>query len=272
MPEHFIWHLAEQIGEALVYLHLGRPHGTSGPDFCTPLPDWKPIYHRDIADSNIFLHYPTSAPSELDMHWARAYPQIVLGDWGEAAIDGDDPLVLQGGTPPASTISPNLREWTDVHQFGCILRLLCMAHVDLDTYSDDNGEIEDDADGDLDEEIEDYEDESWELDRPDSQTLQNCNDYGAEGIYSDELIQLLQMFERPDMETMAIVDQIQYVPPMTWVASTLLPLARSRVRSFSQPAVPTLAYFQSLDVSWTKPADPVRAGASSRDDDVGADF
>lgn len=271
MPEHFIWHVAEQIGEALVYMHLGRPHGTSGPSACTPLPDWKPIYHRDIADSNIYLHYPTGAPSELDMYWAQAFPQVVLGDWGEAAIHGDDPLVLQGGTPPASTISPNLREWTDVHQFGCILRLLCMAHVDLDTSSDDEEEFE--GNEDEDEGIVDYaEDESWELDRPDSQTLQNCNEYGAESIYSNELIQLLQMFERPDMDTMFIVDQIQYVPPMTWVASTLLPLARSRVQSLSEPPVPTVAYYQSLDVSWTKPADPVQATVSSGANDVRAHF
>lgn len=248
VPEHFIWYVAEQIGEALVYMHLGRPRGTSGPGADTLLPGWKPIYHRDIADSNIFLHYPTTAHSDLGMYKARAFPQIVLGDWGEAAIHGDDPALLQGGTPPASTISPELGEWTDVHQFGRVLRLLCMAHVDLDTYSDD------DEDDDEDDGIEDNEDESWELDRPDSQTLENCNEYGADKIYSDELIQLLQTFERPDMDTMAIVNQIQYVPPISWIASTLLPMARSRVQSLSQPAVPTVAYYQGLDVSWTKPA------------------
>lgn len=152
VPGHFIWHVAEQLGEALVYLHLGRPRGTSGPDACTPLPTWRPIYHRDISDSNIFLHYPTTAQSELEMLRARAFPQIVLGDWGEAALCGDDPALLQGGMPPASSISPQLREWTDVHQFGCILRLLCMAHVDLDTYSADKAEDEDDEDDEIEDE------------------------------------------------------------------------------------------------------------------------
>lgn len=50
VPEHLIWHVAEHIGEALVYLHLGRPRGTSRPSACTKLPGWKPIYRRDIAD------------------------------------------------------------------------------------------------------------------------------------------------------------------------------------------------------------------------------
>ncbi|KAG6364714.1 hypothetical protein INS49_006318 [Diaporthe citri] len=192
----------------------------------------------------------------MEIYRARAFPRVVLGDWGEAAIYGDDPAVLQGGTPPASTISPELREWTDVHQFGCVLRLLCMAHVDLDIYSANDEEMEDGDDDGFDE-IEDDEDESWELDRPDSQTLENCNQYGAERVYSDELIELLQMFERPDQDTAPIVDQIQYVPTMEWIASTLLPKARSRVQSLRQPAMPTVDYYKSLDVSWTKPADPV---------------
>lgn len=185
------------------------------------------------------------------MYRARAFPRVVLGDWGEAAIHGDDPAELQGGTPPASTISPELREWTDVHQFGCVLRLLCMAHVDLDSYSADD-EDEDEDDG-----IEDDDGESWELDRPDSQTLENCNEYGAARVYSDELIQLLQMFERPDMDTVPVKDQVRYIPSMAWVAGTLLPWARSRVYSLKQPAMPTVDYYKSLDVSWTKPADPV---------------
>lgn len=126
-----------------------------------------------------------------------------------------------------------------------------MAHVDLDTYSaDDDEEYEN-------EEIEDNDDESWELDRPDSQTLENCNEYGAEKVYSYELIHLLQMFERPDMDSVAIADSFQYVPPMTWIAGSLLPLVRSRVQSLRQPAMPTVDYYKSLDVSWTKPADPV---------------
>lgn len=135
-----------------------------------------------------------------------------------------------------------------------------MAHVDLD---DPDSAEDDEEDEDDDEGIDDDEGESWELDRPDSQTLEDCNSYGAENIYSAELIQLLQTFERPDMDSTVVVDQIQYVPPMSWVAGTLLPLARSRVESLSQPEAPTVAYYQNLDVSWTRPEDPVpRANVS----------
>lgn len=230
-------------------MHLGRPRGTSGPGACTPLPGWLPIYHRDICESNVFIHYPPTRGSDLEMHRTRAFPQIVLGDFGESAIHGDDPSTVQDGIPPASSISPELREWTDVHQFGCLLRLLCMAHVDLDEYSDDD---EEEGYG-----IQDNE-ESWERDRPDSQMLKYCNDYGRQGIYSEGLIQLLQMFERPDLDT-SILKQTQFVPTMEWVASIFLPIVRNRVQLLRQPEIPMVAYFRGLDVSWTRPADRIAA-------------
>lgn len=80
------------------------------------------------------------------------------------------------------------------------------------------------------------------------------------------------MLERPDIEPTALVDQTQYVPTMKWVANTLLLLARSHARGFSQPAVPTVAYYQDLDVSWTKPADPVKATTNCGDGGIRVDF
>jgi hypothetical protein len=58
------------------------------------------------------------------------------------------------------------------------------------------------------------------------------------------------------MDTNQIVDQSQYVQTVSWIASTLLPLARSRVQALKNPARHTVDYFRSLDVSWTKPEDP----------------
>lgn len=255
VPGHFIWHVAEQIGEALVYMHLGLPYGASGPDACTLVEGWVPIYHRNICDSNIFLDYPETTDSKLEILRAQAFPRVVLGGWGVSAIQGDDPELIQHGTPPASSISPELAEWTDVHQFGCVLRLLCMAHVDLDVHSPDVDEEGDDAfDHDLDV---DMDGEIWERDRPDSQTLENCNEYGEEKVYSSELIRLLKNFERPGMDTNPVLEQIQHVPTVSWIASTLLPLARKRLQQLKNPARPTVDYFSSLDVSWTKPSDPV---------------
>lgn len=53
-----------------------------------------------------------------------------------------------------------------------------MAHVDPDIDSED--EEEDEGDEELeDDEIEDEDEEPWELDRLDSQILENCNEYGV---------------------------------------------------------------------------------------------
>ncbi|KAK7740491.1 hypothetical protein SLS53_005334 [Cytospora paraplurivora] len=146
IPEHLIWHVAEQVGEALVYMHLGRPYGTAGalgPSTSSALPGWRPVYHRDIDDSNVFLHYPRTGHSQLLRAKYGAFPQVVLGDYGEAAIQGDDQAQIQLGVFPASTISPELKEWTDVYQFGCVLRRLCMAHIpegtDEDSDDDESG-------------------------------------------------------------------------------------------------------------------------------------
>lgn len=258
VPEHFIWHVIERMGEALVYMHLGRPHGTSGPDASSALPGWRPVHHRDINDSNIYLHYPRAGHSQILKEKYNAFPQIVLGDFGESAIQGDDSAQLQRGVFPASTIRPNLNEWTDVYQLGCVLRRLFMAHIPEDTKEEDD----DDDDGDDEHADEDEEDQSeseeeefdtWALHRPESHTLQFCNTFFNGQIYSDALIGLLQSFERPNMNTVAVTNELHLVPSIAWVAGTLLPEARRQLQQCREPTAPSVAYYHNLDVSWTKP-------------------
>lgn len=55
------------------------------------------------------------------------------------------------------------------------------------------------------------------------------------------------------MNTFAVTNESHLVPSIAWVAGTLLPQARSQLQQCREPAVPTIAYFQSLDISWTKP-------------------
>ncbi|ROV99074.1 hypothetical protein VMCG_06697 [Cytospora schulzeri] len=254
IPEHFIWHFIERMGEALVYLHLGRPHGTSGPDTSSAVPGWRPVYHRDISDSNIYLHYPRAGRSQILKAKYNAFPQIVLGDFGDSAIQGDDPAQLPTGVFPASTIRPNLNEWTDVHQFGCVLRRMCMTHIPEDTNEDED---DDDENVDQKEESESKEEEedfdTWALHRPESHTLQFCNTFLNGQVYSDTLVSLLQGFERPNMNKIAVTDEPNLVPSIAWVAGTLLPEARRQLQQCREPVVPSVAYFNNLDVSWTKP-------------------
>lgn len=172
----------------------------------------------------------------------------MLGDFGESAIQGDDPAQLQPGVFPASTIRPNLNEWTDIYQFGCVLRRLCMAHIPEDTKEDDDVDDEEDAS-----ESEEEEFDTWALHRPESHTLQFCNTFFNGQIYSDALVGLLQSFERPNMNKIAVTNEPHLVPSIAWVAGTLLPEARRQLQQCRQPAVPSVAYYQNLDVSWTKP-------------------
>lgn len=289
-------------------MHLGRPHGISGPGaLSSAVPGWRPAYHRDIADSNIYLHYERAGRSQITKAKYNAFPQIVLGDFGESAVQGDDPAEIQPGVFPASTIHPNLEEWTDVYQFGCVIRRLCMAHILEDTKEDDDEDEDDDGENEDDDEenedddeegeddgedtvgcgIEEDEDQileeteigveendeemgedgddsedndseesefdTWALHRPESHTLQFCNTFFGGQIYSDDLINLLQAFERPDMGTTAVTSEPHLVPTMAWVAGTLLPAARQQMQRHRDPPVPSIAHFQDLDVSWTKP-------------------
>lgn len=78
--EAWIWHVFKQMAEALAYLHLGYECSRSSRSGSMP-PDWIPIVHCDIKPDNIFLAEPRTMQNPL--------PNLVLGDFGLAAIEGD---------------------------------------------------------------------------------------------------------------------------------------------------------------------------------------
>ena len=73
IPESFIWHYIDQIGQALGYMHLGWVEGGTRPS------QWASIAHCDVEAVNIMLQYDYDKDSE-----AAALPQLKLIDFGYA--------------------------------------------------------------------------------------------------------------------------------------------------------------------------------------------
>ncbi|KAK8039516.1 hypothetical protein PG993_007927 [Apiospora rasikravindrae] len=148
VPEHFIWHVAVELGEALKYLQRGETrNGTVTRPWPGPLGRvWPRIYHRDLVANNVFINYVAIGHSRgVRGTDKNAFPEIVLGDFGLAARNGDPaadllPSVHFGDDPtlanhPARN-TPN--DWEDVHYYGGILRRLFMAHIPLTAYQNIN--------------------------------------------------------------------------------------------------------------------------------------
>lgn len=103
--------VAEQLFPALAFMKVGRRSDGSEPAA------WTPIYHRDLVSSfalmltlrlssligvypqvknNVFIHYPPNEPGCVSRFGreSNAFPDIVLGDFGNSAIEGDDITLL----------------------------------------------------------------------------------------------------------------------------------------------------------------------------------
>lgn len=168
----------------------------------------------------------------------NAFPQIVLGDFGNAGIEGDDEAALPGNIVAWGNLAPELRGWEDVHTLGRILRSLCMTHVPFAAGCNDH----------------------WSS-RPDNMTLATANVHASAPPYSDQLIMLLQAFEWPDM-TEGVIDDladpaIDIEANERWVVDTLLPAAQAQVERYRRPRGGRPAgYYDHLSVAWTKPPTP----------------
>lgn len=109
VPEAFIWHCINEVGQAIAYLHLGYEKGK-------PLPEnWNPIIHRDLDSCNILLDYPEDE---------NEYPQPVLVDFGYAGYASD----TVGRSFNAEEDEPP-RPWEDIWMFGDLVFNLCRQHV-----------------------------------------------------------------------------------------------------------------------------------------------
>ncbi|KAG6356680.1 hypothetical protein INS49_014554 [Diaporthe citri] len=196
--------------------------------------------------NNVFINYP---PRRVGGRTARvgeessAFPQIVLGDFGNSAADGDDtmiiPLNVLGGEDPGDT---ELRLWEDTYGVGNTLRRLCQAHLPI---SPDDGDV-----GDAD----------WHARRPNNIRMAGLNARDASAPdFSAQLVDLLGNFEWDAMETGTDIHELEdplgdVTADSRWMVDTLYPAARARVAAYRNPPGGRPArYFDGLDVSWTKP-------------------
>ncbi|RYC62824.1 hypothetical protein CHU98_g3388 [Xylaria longipes] len=235
VPESFIWHVFLTLIEAVRYLHRGvRPGTDDEPD------EWTPLYHRDIAMNNVFLHYPERPDSEPCPQMGfeeNAFPEVIVGDLGDGGIEGDDPDSYKGGRWNSDT----LEEWQDTYAIFSVVKELCMAHI------------------------------HWRITHkdfiPEGVDCDDINGYMEQGHvpYSDDLFNMLKLWEFENCKDSSIdetqpdedgeeVPNIDRVPDLNEIVETVLPVARRMVRRFRTPGgnVPP-DYYRQIDVSWSKP-------------------
>lgn len=87
--------------------------------------------------------------------------------------------------------------------------------------------------------------------------MQDVNQEPTAPPYSDELIELLLLFEYPNQEN-GTVRNLRGALDTTFpspedLRDTLLPQAQARVVGFRRPANRPAGYYDNIDVSWTKP-------------------
>ncbi|KAI9725256.1 MAG: hypothetical protein M1835_003871, partial [Candelina submexicana] len=122
IPESFIFHVFQQVSEALAFLHWGCDvTGSSTP---RKNPAWRQILHRDVKSENVFMTYRGD--------YTKRYPDIVLGDFGWATpSDWEDQMLRENvGTPcyraPEMCYSkPIYTTKGDVWGLGTVIHALC---------------------------------------------------------------------------------------------------------------------------------------------------
>lgn len=169
---------------------------------------------------------------------SNAFPEIVVGDFGNSGIEGDDLTLLPVSVyPEPDDEEPDseafLADWEDIYSTGELLRTMSMAHVPLGGPQDV---------------------------KPNFKRIQDVNQQPGAPPYSDELVELLERFEWPNQETKMVRDLGEAVdttfPSAEELRDSLLQLARGRVARFRRPARRPAGYYDDMDVSWTRPVLP----------------
>ncbi|KAI0976535.1 hypothetical protein F4678DRAFT_480089 [Xylaria arbuscula] len=245
IPEHFIWHVLLTLIEDVRYLQTGcLPGENTAPE------DWDEIYHRNIDFDNIFIHYDERPASEKEpaLGWrSNAFPEIVLGNFGQASVEGDETRRIRGGRWNRAQVEP--LEWEDTWAIYDTIKMLSVCHmhtVDWDESINSTSSANSIRCDDINQEI----------------------DWPNDSRYSDALIDTLQRWEYRNAPW-SDIDQEQtnvhnvvtpnydLIPTMEDLIQNVLPLARRMVRKYSKVPKddPDLAqkWYRDLDVSWTKP-------------------
>ncbi|KAK7994341.1 hypothetical protein PG991_015929 [Apiospora marii] len=262
VPEHFIWHVCEQLCTALahLYYHSASPFDNDYEEYAASdssgeeeengpsAKEGQTVYHRDLFARN-------------------AFPDIRLGGFGRAYIEGDPVERIRPRAWDSDPQDALPEEWEDVAALGTILRELATTHVDLlpawgdrqtNPHNPNNGNQSDS--------------------RANRIRVQDANTGRSPGAvpgdpqagpYDQDLIRALQMFEWEGMTEnphLRICDERadgsfghEDLPAVAWVVRELLPRARSRreylyrFNRFPREEDGELFGYGALDVSWSKP-------------------
>ncbi|CAN8100476.1 unnamed protein product [Discula destructiva] len=207
---------------------------------------WKRIYHRDLVKNNVFIHYPPRSRGRLPSvgDERNAFPQIVVGDSGNSAMEFDDPdklplslLVAADGVDEDEAF---LEDWEDIYFVGCILREMTMTHVAFGA----TGAYLDGA----------------ESARPDNMSMATVNALGTAPPYSAALMNMLKDFEWPGQGQGGSVRELDddtlfnTFPTAEDILGYYLFTAQAQVANFRDRTGKATGYIDSIDVSWTKPS------------------
>ncbi|KAK4983503.1 hypothetical protein LTR50_007176 [Elasticomyces elasticus] len=120
-PKTFLVHVFVQLAEALAYIHHGlKKDDRTGAYSRESDSEWQPVVHCDLKPENVFLR---TVPGQI-------YPDIVLGDFGLAALETDCPERGFAGTngymPPEFSEDPDAGNTTmsDVWMLGAVIHFL----------------------------------------------------------------------------------------------------------------------------------------------------
>ncbi|KAH8158608.1 hypothetical protein CIB48_g9638 [Xylaria polymorpha] len=244
IPEHFIWHVLLTLIEAVRYLKFGALPGTDDEDpnwirmlFCTTnhtasqIADavLKAIHHRDIAGRNgleVFIHYlPRDDPEPEEGFEENAFPELILGDFGHAAMNGDALAMVQPGCWDEPSV---IAEW---HIFSTAKELCTQVeHGSIENVNVLLGGNEQPYSDDLIQMFQHFEYPNYDQERD---------------IRDSQL----------DPVSGLMVPNHSLIPNMRRVVDEFLPIIRDRVQRYRNPAggIPNDGGVQQLDVSWTKP-------------------
>ncbi|KAI0385606.1 hypothetical protein F5Y04DRAFT_292100 [Hypomontagnella monticulosa] len=213
VPDHFIWIVAERLAEALVYFNFGiRPGEDTAPN------NWALISHRDLASNNTFIHYKNKKGGTLPVagNENAAFPDIVIGDFGEASMLGDPKEMITYGIFGTDRV----RAWEDMIQCW-MYAPSAIANTNLPPnetpYPDDLIEL-----------LEAFEWPGLE------------NGMGIQDTHDDANGNPVRNY--------------RVMPTPNWIRNTMLPLCRDKVQEWRGAGRRPRGYFTALDVSWTKPA------------------